>query len=182
MQARRAGFLAAGGELIANIDADTVLPQGWLTTVLEEFSCKQTLVALSGPYIYYDAPFRIRAIAYAFYKVSFLFYLLNRFILKVGSMIQGGNFIVRKDALEKIGGYNPDFSFYGEDTDLARRLNDVGMVEFTFRLPAFSSGRRFAGEGVFMVGWRYSVNFLWATFLKRPFTENWDDFRTAENK
>ena len=68
----------------------------------------------------------------AFYVMGYGFYMLNRFVLRVGSMLQGGNFVVRRAALEEIGGYNPLFSFYGEDTDLARRLNAVGEVKFTF--------------------------------------------------
>jgi len=182
VQARRAGYMAATGELIANIDADTIIPEGWLDTVLDIFTRRPDIAALSGPYIYYDAPLRIRLMAALFYRVSYLFYVLNRFILKVGSMLQGGNFVVRREALEKIGGYNLDFSFYGEDTDLARRLSKAGVVKFTFRLPAYSSGRRFAGEGILMVGWRYSVNFIWATFLKRPFTSGWNDFRATARK
>src|SRR6516225_495135 len=54
VQARRAGCLAAGGELIANIDADTMLSEGWLRTALDEFTRSPHLVALSGPCIYYD--------------------------------------------------------------------------------------------------------------------------------
>ena len=38
VQARRAGCLAAEGEYIANIDADTVLAEGWLQTALAEFA------------------------------------------------------------------------------------------------------------------------------------------------
>src|SRR6516162_9972661 len=38
VQARRAGCRAANGQLIANIDADTMLTEGWLRTALEEFS------------------------------------------------------------------------------------------------------------------------------------------------
>ena len=60
--------------------------------------------------------------------------------------MQGGNFVVRRDALQKIGGYDTNISFYGEDTDVARRLSKVGHVKFTFDLPALSSGRRLAKE------------------------------------
>jgi hypothetical protein len=76
---------------------------------------------------------------------------------------------------------NPDlrFSFYGEDTDMANRLSKVGTVKFTFRLPAESSGRRLVGEGVFTIGLRYTMNFFWATFRKKPFTEDWQDIREA---
>lgn len=177
VQARRAGFLAATGELIANVDADTIVTDGWLERVLHEFQRDPRLVALSGPYIYYDVPKRTRAAVRAFYVLGFGCYLLNRFVLRVGSLLQGGNFVVRRAAMEQIGGYNPAFSFYGEDTDLARRLHAVGAVKFTFGLPALSSGRRLLSEGLLTIGLRYAMNFVWATFLHRPFTERWIDVR-----
>jgi glycosyltransferase involved in cell wall biosynthesis len=177
VQARRAGFQRASGKLIANVDADTIVTEGWLNRVLEEFRRHPGLVALSGPYIYYDVPKSTRAAVRAFYIMGYGFYVLNRFVLRVGSMLQGGNFVVRRSALEAIGGYNPVFSFYGEDTDLARRLNAVGSVKFTFQLPALSSGRRLLEEGVMRIGLRYSMNFFWATFMRRPFTDEWIDVR-----
>jgi glycosyltransferase involved in cell wall biosynthesis len=177
VQARRAGFQRASGKLIANVDADTIVMPGWLHRVLEEFRRHPGLVALSGPYIYYDVPKSTRAAVRAFYVMGYGFYILNRFVLRVGSMLQGGNFVVRRIALEAIGGYNPLFSFYGEDTDLARRLHAVGAVKFTFQLPALSSGRRLLEEGLFRIGVRYSMNFVWATFVRRPFTEDWIDVR-----
>src|SRR5580704_18451694 len=54
--ARSAGFQVVTGALVANIDADTVLPEGWINTVLCAFSEDPNLVAISGPYIYYDVP------------------------------------------------------------------------------------------------------------------------------
>ena len=53
VQARWAGFEASSGALVANIDADTIIPPGWLTEVLRQFGANPNLVALSGPYIYY---------------------------------------------------------------------------------------------------------------------------------
>ena len=177
VQARRAGYLATKGRLIANIDADTMLPEGWLDIAVGAFDRHPDLVALSGPYIYYDISRAARLTCDVFYRVAFLFYVLVRFVMRAGSMLQGGNFIVSQQGLEAAGGYNSNFSFYGEDTDLARRLSKVGVVTFSFRLRALSSGRRFAREGLVKVGWRYSVNFLWATFRKRPFTSTWTDLR-----
>jgi glycosyltransferase involved in cell wall biosynthesis len=46
VQARRAGCLAARGRLIANIDADTMIPPGWLDTVLAVFAKCPDLAAL----------------------------------------------------------------------------------------------------------------------------------------
>ena len=177
VQARRAGFQRATGELVANVDADTIVTEGWLNRVLAEFRRNPDLVALSGPYIYYDVSKSARFAVRAFYIMGYGFYMLNRFVLRVGSMLQGGNFVVRRAALEQIGGFNPLFTFYGEDTDLARRLHAVGAVKFTFRLPALSSGRRLLEEGLVRIGLRYFMNFVWATFARRPYTDDWIDVR-----
>ena len=177
VQARQAGCLAARGELIANIDADTILTEGWLRTALDEFYRSSDLVALSGPCIYYDLSRSARFAAAVFYRIAFATYLFVRFVLGAGSMIQGGNFIISRRALEAAGGFNADFRFYGEDTDLACRLSKVGAVKFSLRLPAYSSGRRFAAEGLVRAGLRYAVNYLWTVFFKHPFTLTWSDFR-----
>ncbi len=177
VQARRAGFLNSHGALVANIDADTRITRGWLGRVLEEFAADPKLAALSGPYIYYDTPLHVRALTRAFYGLGYAAYLLNRFVLKKGSMLQGGNFVVRRSALEAIGGFNSDFTFYGEDTDLARRLVAAGGVKFSFRLPALSSGRRLLAEGVMRIGMRYALNYVWVTYFHKPFSGSWLDIR-----
>jgi cellulose synthase/poly-beta-1,6-N-acetylglucosamine synthase-like glycosyltransferase len=182
VRARSAGYHVAKGELVANIDADTIITEGWTDKVLRAFAANPELVAMSGPLIYYDLPKHTRALVRAFYCGGYVCYLLNRYVLRVGSMMQGGNFVARRDALVRIGGFNPNFAFYGEDTELARRLSKVGDVDFTFSLPALSSGRRLVAEGVARTGLRYAMNFFWATFLKKPFTETWLDFRDHPQK
>jgi glycosyltransferase involved in cell wall biosynthesis len=177
VQARHSGYSVSVGEIIANIDADTRLPEGWLTRVISEFERNPQLAALSGPYIYYDLSVFSRILVRLFYFFGFVIYLLNRFVLRVGSMLQGGNFIVRRSALEKIGGFDTSIDFYGEDTDIARRLSAVGDVKFTFGLPAFSSGRRLAKEGIIVTGLRYAANYISVIFLKKPMTKSYQDIR-----
>ncbi|HUC10436.1 MAG TPA: glycosyltransferase family 2 protein [Stellaceae bacterium] len=177
VQARRAGCQAAHGQLIANIDADTMIPPGWLDTVLAAFVKNPDLAALSGPFIHYDVSKSVQATAAIFYRFAFLGYLMVRFVFRAGSMMQGGNFVIRKSALDAVDAFNPDFSFYGEDTELARRLSKVGAVKFSFGLPAFSSGRRLTAEGLFHVAFHYSMNYLWTLMFKQPFTLDWLDFR-----
>ena len=181
--ARQAGFDASSGELIANVDSDSRLTPGWIAKVLDAFAdntagqAGKPLAALSGPVLYYDLTPRQRLFVHLFYLVGWATYAINRYVLRVGSMVQGGNFVTRREALTEIGGFNTAISFYGEDTDIARRLNAVGEVRFTFDLKMFSSARRLKNEGMFTMAARYSINYLWTTFFKRPFTDTYVDVR-----
>jgi glycosyltransferase involved in cell wall biosynthesis len=175
--ARQAGFLVSRGRLIANVDADSRLTPGWVQRVMSTFAERPKLVALSGPVVYYDLRPRQRLLVRVFYGIAWVTYAANRYLLRVGSMVQGGNFVVRRSALEQIGGFNVGIPFYGEDTDLARRMHEVGEVRFTFELTMLSSARRLAHEGVLRMAVRYSINYLWTTFLKRPFTRGYIDIR-----
>jgi glycosyltransferase involved in cell wall biosynthesis len=175
--ARQAGFAASSGALIANVDSDSRLTPGWVDRVLKTFADEPKMVALSGPFIYYDLTPQQLVSVRIFYAAAFLVYVTNRYILRAGSMVQGGNFVLRRDALEKIGGFNTSISFYGEDTDIARRMNSVGEVKFTFDLKMFSSARRLKKEGMLTMAGRYTLNYLWTTFRKKPYTEEYIDIR-----
>lgn len=177
VRARHAGLMAATGELIANIDADTMLPEGWLKTVLEEFEREEGLAALSGPFIYYDLSTFQRGLVRLFYFGGYLSHLVNHHVLHTGAMLQGGNFIVRRTYLEQAGGFDTSIEFYGEDTDVARRISKVGKVKWTFRLPMHASGRRLAKEGIVTTGLRYATNYFHTIARGKPFTTTYTDIR-----
>jgi len=177
VSARDGGFRATSAELVANIDADTIVPPGWLDVVFEEFERDDQLVCLSGPYVYYDLSAWNRFLIAMFYGLTKLIYWLNRYLLRVGSVVQGGNFVFRRDAWIKAGGFNREIKFYGEDTDVAVRLSKVGGVKFTFRLKMMTSGRRLAEEGVFRTALTYTLNFFWVTFAGKPATKEHTDIR-----
>ena len=177
VSARDGGFRATTAELVANIDADTIVPPGWLDVVFEEFEKDPGLVCLSGPYLYYDLSGWNRFLISMFYGLTKLIYWLNRYVLRVGSVVQGGNFVFRRDAWIKAGGFNREIKFYGEDTDVAVRLSKVGGVKFTFRLKMMTSGRRLAEEGVFRTALTYTLNFFWVTFAGKPATKEHTDIR-----
>lgn len=162
--ARRAGYLASSGELIANIDADVLMADDWIEKVLREFENKK-LVALSGPYIYYDKSVLFNSGVWFYYLLGYVAHLFNQHVLHIGAMLQGGNFVLRRQALDKIGGYNTAVQFYGEDTDIARRIQRVGLVKFTFALPMRTSGRRLSQEGVIKTAYKYIINFMSVTLL-----------------
>ena len=175
--ARQAGFMASTGTLIANVDSDSRLTPGWVEQVLTAFRTKPKLACLSGPLYYYDLTPEQRRFVYIFYMTAWTTYVLNRHILRIGSMVQGGNFVLTRKALEDIGGFNTDITFYGEDTDIARRVSKVGEVEFTFKLKMFSSARRLKHEGMVRIAFRYALNYYWTTFLKKPYSKEHIDIR-----
>ena len=180
--ARQRGFLSSTGDLLANIDADTILPPGWVQTVFEEFEKNPNLVALSGPYIYYDLSWPVQQVAKAFYAVGYVFHTIDILCGGHGTMLQGGNFVLRRNALDQIGGFDTTITFYGEDTDMAVRISKVGKLKFSFRLKMLTSGRRMMEEGVFTTGFRYAINHVWMLIFHRPFTMKYGDVRNPEKQ
>jgi glycosyltransferase involved in cell wall biosynthesis len=172
VRARQAGYLASSGDLIANVDADVMLTPGWVERVFSEFSENDRLVGLSGPYVFYDLSLFPRLWIKSSYVTGYLMHLLG-----VGALLQGGNFILRRAALEQIKGFDTSIEFYGEDTEIANRIARVGDVKFTFRLPMLTTGRRFKREGFVKMGVRYILNHLWMIFFKKPYSETYLDIR-----
>ncbi len=170
--ARQAGFKASKGELIANLDADTILLDGWIDRVINEFSNNDDLVALSGPFIYYDLPKLTNIMVKTFFLVGTMGNAFNQKVMKKGTMLQGGNFVLRREALEKIGGYNMDLNFFGEDIDVAKRIGKVGRVKFTSKLPIHTSARRLKAEGILMTAFNASADYLWVTFTGKPYRKS----------
>ena len=136
---------------------------------LLEFNKDDNLVALSGPFIYYDLPKVTNTLVQLFFYLGSAGNLLQQHVFKKGSILQGGNFVLRRDALEKIGGYNMNLNFFGEDIDVAKRISKVGKVKFTTKFPIYTSGRRLIAEGVFMTALKASADYIWITFVGRPF-------------
>jgi GT2 family glycosyltransferase len=125
---------------------------------------------VSGPIVYKAMPMRKRAIVSLFYKLARLTHL-------IAPMLQGGNFVLVKDAIEKVGGFNTEIDFYGEDTDTAVRLSQIGKVKLIPEMWAYSSSRRFESEGLFWVGLKYMMNYAWIWLFDKPFTPEYQDHR-----
>ncbi len=177
VQARQSGYHVSSGEIIAHIDSDTLMPEGWLETVMKEFTKNKNLAALSGPYIYYDLPYLHRALTSLFYMTGYISHIINHHILHSGAMIQGGNFIVRRTHFDLAGGFDTSITFYGEDTDVARRISRIGTVKWTFKLPMYTSGRRLAHDGVMRTGIRYAANYIYMLVRGKPLTKTYTDIR-----
>lgn len=170
--ARHRGLQEATGDLIAYIDADTRLSGKWLNIVDLVFKSLPNVVCLSGCYRYYDGSQVQRALLNAIWWISAP--LAYRF---VRYMVLGGNFVARTSALRAIGGFDRSIHFYGEDTDIARRLHGCGMVLFRMDFYVHTSMRRFLAEGFTPTLARYALNFLWPALVHRPFSSTYRDIR-----
>ncbi len=171
-KARQKGLEEARGELIAYLDADTRIPEGWFETIRTTFSRHKEVVCLSGPYRYYDLPPFKKFLAEAGWRI---FAPITYRI--VGYMVLGGNFVARKWALEKMGGFDKNIAFYGEDTNIAWRLHQYGKVLFRMDFYVMSSGRRLLHEGLLKTYVVYSLNYLWGVWFRKPLTKRYRDIR-----
>ena len=179
-RARQAGLEAARGDVLAYLDADTRISKSWFNILFAEFAKDSRLVCLSGPYHYYDLPQNNHAIG-KFWNSAWIkiwHWFIDRItVVPGGYVIMGGNFAAKKTALLAAGGFNPDIEFYGEDTDIARRLYKVGKIKFLNEFWVASSARRFTEEGLIRTAIKYLLNYLSIIILKKPATSRYSDVR-----
>jgi glycosyltransferase involved in cell wall biosynthesis len=167
MWACECGRLAAKGEIIVRMDADCVPDPDWLSKGAAHFRDPRVSAA-TGPYLYYDANIVFCSVASFIerYIYSVVHGILDLF--HAGAIMFGGNSFMRASALEKIGGFDTSITFYGDDTDVAKRMSAVGSVYYDKSLTIKSSARRFHSQGTLNLCFLYLKNFLKIIFKKSP--------------
>jgi glycosyltransferase involved in cell wall biosynthesis len=167
--ARERGRQEARGELLVYIDADCRAPLTWLQRVADRFESDDTLIAMSGNYRFYDWDWWGRALLRAYdFTLGPATHVLVKYILRIGVVFYGGNFAVRRDALERINGFDTTIEFHGEDTNLGRRLSRVGNVELRYDCFLYTSARRYNAMGKGAVFRLYVRNFVSELLHHRP--------------
>ena len=168
--ARQKGYETAQYNLIANIDADSRLCEGWVKTALLQID-DPTIAAVTGPLVYDDVS-RLLAISTKIYY--YLAWFSNSFI---GVFLQGGNALIKKSALDATNGYDTSIAFYGEDTMTAKRIEPFGKIKFSMKLKLYSSPRRLKDQGVISTTWLYLKNYFSVTFKDKAATSAYKDYR-----
>ena len=168
--ARQAGYEAAKGFLIANIDADSKIIDGWIWEALSRLS-NDDVVAVTGPLEYEGAGFGLRIMTKLYYLIA---KLSNDY---VGVFLQGGNAMIKKSALDKVGGYDLNIAFYGEDTMTAKRIQHLGKIVFNMYMITTTSPRRLKEQGVIKTTWMYLTNYFSVTFKNKSTTNDYKDYR-----
>lgn len=137
IHARSRGFDAARGDIIARIDADSLLPEDWLANVRTVFNDSE-VDAVSGVALYYNV-----AAAGLFNAIDLFFRRRLSWQLKDRMYLWGANMALRRDAWQRV---KPALCVRGgmhEDYDIAIHLQELGgQVTFDERLRAEVSSRR----------------------------------------
>ena len=169
VRAREAGRRHSAGDLLVYLDADSRLPLRWIEQAERRFQANDDLVGLSGAFRYYDWDLGSRILLGAYdLLVAPVVHVIVRDLLRLGAVFYGGGFCVRREALDRIGGFDTSIEFHGEDTNLGRRLSRVGTVALSNRCSIATSARRYVALGRRAVFGLYIRNFCSEIFRRRP--------------
>ena len=158
--ARERGRKEAKGEILAFIDADCLPDSDWLQRGVKWFGENKDVVGLTGPYNYYDVPTWNSSFFVLIQKYIYSFF--NFFLQKIdnGAVLIFGNCFMRASVAEDFGGFNTDITFYGDDTDTAKRLAQKGKVIFDGDLSMKASARLLKKEGMIKIPVLYIFHFF----------------------
>ncbi len=168
--ARARGLAEARGDIVAFIDADTRMPAYWPGMIKTHFQ-DERLACLSGPYFLYDAALWLRFGARFYFWAGMPVYWASGFMAILGNMA------VRKSMMEKIGGFDLSIQFYGDDTNLAKRLSKVGKSRFSLAFVMPTSARRLHGEGVVRTVYNYAMAYFSEGTLGKRWKKEYTEVR-----
>lgn len=140
---RNIGAKMAKGEFLLFTCADIIFPDKLFQKIVQKFSKKSGLIALTGPGYPYDAPI-LGKMEYSLYNlVRYLSAKLPRSIRRFSTST---NFlVVRKDYFQKAGGFAVDD--INADGLMGKKLLELGEVAFFLDMPIYLSARRMKTMG-----------------------------------
>ena len=161
LHALNTALKAASGELIAITGADCVVPNDWISRFVRQFRDTE-VIGCYGPV----DPLEDRHTMY-FSMMNYAEKICIR--LGLSFVIQGANFMVRKEIMERVGYFDPSIEVF-EENGLFRKIKKMGKLKFVTSNPIRASTRRVdaCGKGRLMLfGARQMFNM---TLMKRTDT------------
>lgn len=135
---RQFGVSHAKGNILAFMDADSFAATDWLVSILAYFEKDPSLMAICGVALPKGGAAPIRL---GFYAYNQLLRISQRF----GTVLAWGfNLAIRKEAFDKIGGYNLDLSTY-DDAEIALRVQRAfgnKSIYYSQKLKVYTSTRK----------------------------------------
>jgi hypothetical protein len=84
--------------------------------------------------------------------------------------------IVKREAFERVGGYNKKMAA-GEDFDLYKRIKKNGNILFTRKLTVYESPRRYRKIGYLAVTWSWIENAVSVILKNKSIANEWEQVR-----
>ena len=150
--ARQAGAEVAQGQIIAQADADTFYPPGWIGRIDGYFESHQDSAGLAGRYEYTDPAWWVPAERVYRRALNALGYVFFRW----PASVSGANFAFRRSAFIQAQGYDPN-SLYPDQWGIARRVSRYGRVDYDHSSVVITSPRRVA-KPTFVIGYEIARN------------------------
>lgn len=146
------GLRNASGDLLAITGADCAVPPDWIERFVKQFK-DPDVIGCYGPV----DPLEDRHSVY--------FSLMNyaeKICIRLGLwfVIQGANFIIRKEAMERAGYFDPSVEVF-EENGLFKKIKKMGKVRFVTKNPIKASTRRVDECGkmhLILFGFRQMLN------------------------
>jgi|SRR5579885_799038 len=137
--ARNRGFNEAKYDIIAQTDADTIVPADWLEKIQEALADK-SVIAVSGPATFYDMSANIPKLLFTEFHTIVLLAIQE---LLGNGYIFGPNKGLRRSAWEKVKNeVCLNDTEVHEDIDLSIHLSRLGKIKYDSGLVVSSSCRR----------------------------------------
>jgi cellulose synthase/poly-beta-1,6-N-acetylglucosamine synthase-like glycosyltransferase len=172
--ARQGAFKQSTGTIIAAVDADCIPDHQWVTNALHYFTNPQ-VISVAGIYVYENTFWLAPVINWLQTSLVYVFHFVAHNIFHGGGVMIGGNAWYRREALEKIGGFETSIPFWGDDAHTAKMLAPHGKMIYTPNVRVLSSSRRFTINGPLKTQMHYLLNYLWITVTGKPYTKSIDD-------
>ncbi|MCS7103441.1 MAG: glycosyltransferase family 2 protein, partial [Candidatus Korarchaeum sp.] len=162
-KARNAGIKLSTGDIIAFIDADTVVSTKWLDAVVNCFSKSDEVIGVTGP----AYPLEREGLLTAPYIFSYE--ILVRLTLIVGRPhFLGFNCAYRREFLESISGFDENVKV-SEDALLSMKAFAYGKLRFLKDMVVYTSARRLRSRGITESLFYLFYNGPSVIFLEKPF-------------
>jgi glycosyltransferase involved in cell wall biosynthesis len=160
--ARNSGFNAAKGDIMARIDADTIVPRNWIKKIKRRFENDSDLIALSGPTSFENGNFdQLLIVEKA---------LIGSWKTIFGhDILYGSNMVLSKKAWRKVKNHIClNDKLVHEDLDLCIHLGGlkIGKILFDKKFTAEVSERRWKQTKSY---WEYPYRYLKTLALHSKF-------------
>ena len=133
--ARQRGADVSNGEIIVSVDADTVYPPDWLSTIDARFTGSEEIVAVAGPCRFGNPSWWSKRFPTLVFGIVAGLFALTGFVAYVSAT----NVAMRRSAFP---GYDLRLTQGGDEFDLLRRLRRRGTVVWDRRNVVVTSARR----------------------------------------